>query len=158
MAKIQVKSSDPHICENKNAKKNFNFIEKVEAGIVLSGTEAKSIRNGDVHINDSYGIIEGEEAYLIKMHIAPYSHGNRENHEPLRKRKLLLHKHQIRKLIGTVVEKGLSLVPIRLYWVKGRVKVELALAKGKTKDDQRQSIRKREAKREMDKAMKRSRR
>ena len=89
------------------------------------------------------------------MHIGPYSHGNRENHEPFRKRKLLLHKHEIRKLIGAVVEKGFTLIPIRLFWSKGRVKVELALAKGKTKGDRREDVKKRDAKREIDHAVKR---
>ncbi len=146
------------ICVNKHAARDFALHERFEAGLVLSGTEVKSIRAGGVHLSDSYANIEHEEAFLHNMEIAPYSHGNRFNHEPRRKRKLLLHKHEIRKLIGSVVEKGFTLVPVRLFWVKGRVKVELALAKGKTKGDRREDIKRRDAKREMDKASKRSRR
>jgi SsrA-binding protein len=148
---------DPLICSNKNASRNYVLMDRFEAGIVLQGTEVKSIRNGNVHINDAYGLLEKSEVYLLNMHIGPYSHGNRYNHEPLRNRKLLLHSHEIRKLIGAVVEKGFTLVPTRLFWVKGRVKVELALAKGKTKGDKRQDIKKRDARREMDYAAKRPR-
>lgn len=147
-----------HIAENKSARRNYELLEKVEAGIVLQGTEVKSIRQGGVNINDSYGIIEHEEIYLIKMNIPVYAHGNRFNHEPTRRRKLLLHKRQITKLIGEVVEKGKTLVPVRLYWAKGNVKVELAVARGKTKGDQRDTIKKREADRDISKAMKRDRR
>ena len=150
------KAADALICENKNAFRNYNLLERFEAGMVLQGTEVKAIRQGGVHINDAYGMIEKEEVWLHQMHIAPYSHGNRYNHEPLRKRKLLLKKNEIRKLIGAVVEKGFTLVPVRLFWVKGRVKVELALAKGKTKGDRREDIKKRDTQREIDNAMKRS--
>ncbi len=149
--------AEAHICDNKNARRNYELFEKFDAGIVLQGTEVKSIRAGTVHINDAYGTIEGSEAWLLRMHIGPYSHGNRANHEPLRKRKLLLHGHEIRKLIGAVVEKGFTLVPLRLHWIKGRVKVELALGRGKSKGDRRESIKKRDASREIDKAVKRTR-
>jgi SsrA-binding protein len=125
---------------------------------VLQGTEVKAIRNGTAHINDSYAMLERNEVWLHSMHIGPYSHGNRFNHEPLRKRKLLLHKQEIRKLIGSVVEKGFALIPIRLFYVKGRVKVEMALAKGKTKGDRREDVKQRDSQREMDTAMKRSKR
>lgn len=152
------KDTSSQICVNKNAARNYVLHERFEAGLVLTGTEVKSIRAGGVHISDSYANIENGEAFLHNMEIAPYSHGNRFNHEPRRKRKLLLHKHEIRKLIGSVVEKGFTLVPVRLFWSKGRTKVELALAKGKTKGDRRESIKQRDAKREMDKAAKRSRR
>jgi SsrA-binding protein len=157
MAEAQKKQAESHITTNKNATRNFHLLDRYEAGMVLQGTEVKSIRGGNVHINDAYGDIEGEQVYLLHMHVAPYSHGNRANHEPLRKRKLLLHRDEIRKLIGAVVEKGFTLVPTRLYWLKGRVKVELALAKGKTKGDRREDIKKRDAKREMDTALKRKR-
>lgn len=151
----QKPSSSSHISENKNARRNYELLEVVEAGLVLTGTEVKSIRAGGVHMNDAYGIVDGGEVYLVKMQIAPYSHGNIYNHDPFRKRKLLLHKHQIRKLIGSVTEKGHTIVPVRLYWVKGRAKVELALARGKTKGDRRDSVKKRDAAREMDQAKKR---
>ena len=147
--------SESQICQNKNASRNFQLLEKFHAGMALVGTEVKSIRQGNVHINDAYGIVENAEVFLMNMHIGPYTHGNRFNHEPLRKRKLLLHKQEIRKLIGAVVEKGFALVPVRLFWEKGRVKVELALAKGKTKGDRREDIKNRDAKREMDIAIKR---
>jgi len=143
------------ICSNKNASRNFHLTEKFEAGMVLQGTEVKSIRAGNVHIHDAYGAVGHGEVFLLHMHIGPYSHGNRYNHEPLRTRKLLLNRTEIRKLIGAVVEKGFTLVPVKLYWVKGRVKIELALAKGKTKGDRRQDIKKRDAKREIDTALKR---
>lgn len=145
------------ICTNKNASRNFNLLERFEAGLVLQGTEVKAIRQGGVHINDAYGTLENGEVFLHQMNIAPYSHGNRYNHEPLRKRKLLLNKNEIRKLIGAVVEKGFTLVPVRLFWVKGRAKVELALAKGKTKGDRREDIKSRDAQREIDVARKRTR-
>jgi SsrA-binding protein len=151
------KESSALICANKNASRNYSLSERFEAGMVLRGTEVKSIREGGVHINDAYGTIEHDEIYLLNMHVGPYSHGNVFNHEPLRKRKLLLHGREIRKLIGAVVEKGFTLVPVKLYWVKGRVKVELALAKGKTKGDRREDVKKRTATREMDMARKRAR-
>lgn len=151
------KGSSAEICVNKNAGRNYHLFERFEAGIVLQGTEVKSVRDHGVHINEAYGGIENSEVFIHKMNISPYKYGNRFNHEPLRKRKLLLHKQEIRKLIGAVVEKGFTLVPIRLFWVKGRVKVELALAKGKTKGDRREDIKKRDAKREVQKALKRGR-
>lgn len=153
----RAQAGDSLICANKNASRGFHLYEKFEAGMVLRGTEVKSIRAGNVHIHDAYGTIEKGEVMLQHMNIGPYSHGNRYNHEPLRTRKLLLHRGEIRKLIGAVVEKGFTLVPLRLYWVKGRVKVELALAKGKTKGDRRQDIKKRDTQREIDTALKRRR-
>lgn len=143
------------IASNKNAGRSFSLLERFDAGLVLVGTEVKSIRQNGANVNDAYGLVEGEEIYLINMDISPYSHGNRFNHEPRRKRKLLLHKHEIRKLIGAVVEKGLTLIPVKLFWSKGRVKVELALAKGKTKGDRREDVKRRTANREIDQAVKR---
>lgn len=145
------------IAENKNAFRNYHLFERFEAGIVLKGTEVKSIRNGGLQIRDAYANIQNSEVYLQNMNISPYSHGNRFNHDPLRPRKLLLHKQEIRKLIGSVVEKGFTLVPIRLFWLKGRVKVELALAKGKTKSDRREDIKRRDAQREINFALKKRR-
>jgi len=156
-AKDKKAAAAAHICDNKNASRNFNLLDRFEAGLVLQGTEVKSIRQGNVHINDSYGLLDKAAVYLLNMHIGPYSHGNRYNHDPVRKRKLLLHGNEIRKLIGAITEKGFTLVPVRLYWVKGRVKVELALAKGKTKGDRREDIRRRDAVREIDVALKRGR-
>lgn len=150
------KAESSLICANKNASRNFNLLDRFDGGLVLQGTEVKSIRAGNVHINDAYAMLERNEVFLHSMHIGPYSHGNRFNHEPLRKRKLLLHRHEIRKLIGAVVEKGFTLIPVKLFWSKGRVKVELALAKGKTKGDRREDVKRRDAKREIDTAIKRS--
>lgn len=151
------KAGSATICLNKNASRNYHLSERYEAGMVLQGTEVKSIRNGSVHINDAYAIFEGAELYLNQMSISPYSHGNRYNHEPLRRRKLLLHKQELNKLMGAVIEKGYTLVPTRLYWVKGRVKIELALGKGKTKGDKREDVKRRDAQREIDTAVKRKR-
>jgi SsrA-binding protein len=155
MAKKEDSKTSSLICANKNASRNYHLLEQFEAGMVLQGTEVKAIRQGNVHINDAYATVERGEVFLTQMHIGPYSHGNRANHEPLRKRKLLLHRHEIRKLIGAVVEKGFTLVPVRLFWEKGRVKVELALSKGKTKGDRRQDVKQKDAKREIDNAVKR---
>lgn len=145
------------ISSNKNASRNYDLSERFECGVVLSGTEVKSIRNGGVQINDSYGVFERSELFLINMNIAPYSHGNRSNHEPLRRRKLLLHRRELNKLMGSVIEKGFTLVPTKLYWVKGRVKIEIALGKGKNKGDKREDVKRRDAQREIDKAVKRKR-
>lgn len=144
------------ICSNKNAQRNYHLTDRYEAGIVLTGTEVKSIRKGDVNINDAYAAFENSELFLVQMHISPYSHGNRSNHVPLRKRKLLLHKRELGKLIGSVVEKGLTLVPVQLYWKKGNVKVELALGKGKNKGDKREDIKSRDAEREIAGVLKKS--
>src|SRR5579883_1724056 len=157
MAEKDSKKPSREIASNKNASRNYHLTDRYEAGLVLQGTEVKSIRNGGAHLNDSYAEIEKGEVFLLNMNISPYTHGNRFNHEPLRKRKLLLHRQEIRKLIGAVVEKGFTLVPVRLFWDKGRVKVELALAKGKTKGDKREDIKSRDARREMDTALKRRR-
>lgn len=157
MSKSENKDTSSLITTNKNASRNFHLLERFEAGIVLTGTEVKSIRASGVQINDAYGVIENNEVYLIHMHIAPYSHGNQFNHEPRRKRKLLLHRAEIRKLVGAVVEKGFTLVPVRLFWSKGRAKVELALAKGKAKGDKREDVKRRDANREIDRAVRRSR-
>lgn len=145
------------ITENKNAFRNYELHERFEAGLVLQGTEVKSIRSGGANINDAFGILEGSEVWLLKMNIAPYSHGNINNHDPFRKRKLLLNKNEIRKLIGAIVEKGFTLVPIRMFWSKGRAKIEVALGKGKTKGDRRESSKKREAQREIGMAKRKSR-
>lgn len=151
------KKSDPLICANKNANRNYHLMDRFEAGLVLTGTEVKSIRAGNCHINDAYAYPNGLELYLSNMHVAPYTHGNRSNHDPLRRRKLLLHRRELNKLIASTIEKGLTIVPTRLYWVKGRVKAELALAKGKDKGDKRDDVKRRDAQREIDTATKRRR-
>ncbi|HHW14812.1 MAG TPA: SsrA-binding protein SmpB [Firmicutes bacterium] len=137
------------VATNRQARHEYFILETLEAGIVLTGTEIKSVRAGRVNLKDSFAKVEGAEVFLHNLHISPYAYGNRENHEPLRTRKLLLHKAEILRLIGKTREKGLTLIPLRLYLdVHGRAKVELALAKGKHVWDKREAIAEREARRE----------
>lgn len=140
------------ITENRQARHEYFIKETYEAGLVLTGTEVKSIRNGRVNLKDSFVRIDNGEAFVHQMHISPYEQGNRFNHDPLRERKLLLHKGEINKLFGVTREKGLSLIPLKLYFLKGRVKMELALAQGKKLHDKRATIAEKTAKREMEKA------
>lgn len=139
---------------NKKARFEFDIIETIEAGIVLTGTEVKSIRRRKVSINDSYARIKKGEVFLINMNIAPYEMGNRFNHDPERERKLLLHRQEIKRLTGKLKEKGFSLIPLKVYFSKGKVKVLLGLGKGKAKYDKRHAIQKRDADRELRRAMK----
>ncbi|MFN7685158.1 MAG: SsrA-binding protein SmpB [Oligoflexia bacterium] len=146
------------IATHPTARSDYFIEETVEAGIMLTGTEVKSIRAQSPSLKDSFVDVTPEhEAWLLQAHIAPYAHGNINNHEPLRRRKLLLHKHQINRLFGAVTQDGMTIIPLRMYYKKGRVKLELALAKGKKKHDKREDIKKRSAEREMDFARKRSR-
>lgn len=140
---------------NRAASHNYFLFDKYEAGIELRGTEVKSIREGRSNLKDSYGQVKNQEVWLQNCHISPYSHGNRQNHDPLRPRKLLLHKNEIRRLIGKTVERGFTLVPLRLYLKKGRIKCEIALAKGKHTHDKRESIKRKESEREARAAMRR---
>ncbi len=142
------------VCTNRKAHRDYFILDRYEAGMVLTGTEVKSLRDGKANLKDSYASLKREELYLYNMHISPYTHGNITNHEPTRTRKLLMHKKEIRRLIGKIREKSLSLIPITVYFVRGRAKVELALAKGKRQYDKRQDIKKREETREIEKAMK----
>ena len=146
------------IATNRKAHFNYEILERYEAGLSLVGSEVKSLREGKANLSDAYAIIRNDEAFLLNCHINPYSHANLLNHEPLRTRKLLLHKHEIQKLIGKTQEKGLTLIPLRLYFKKGKAKVELGVAKGKKLYDKRETIKRREINREMEKAMKRGRR
>jgi SsrA-binding protein len=153
-----VKSERPHdrdIAVNRRARHEFHIEETVEAGIVLLGSEIKSLRAGKANLKDSYGRIERDEVWLSNAHISPYGPASQFGHEPTRTRKLLLHREEIARLTGKVKERGLTLVPLRLYFKNGRAKVELALARGKKQHDKRDSIREREVRREMDRAMKR---
>ena len=118
------------ICQNKKARHNYSIEDTYQAGIALVGTEVKSLREGRANLGDSYGKIKNGEVFLVDAHISPYSHANRFNHDPLRTRKLLLHKKEIRRLIGKVQEKGFTLIPLRLYFSNGKAKVEMGLAKG----------------------------
>ena len=143
------------IATNRKAFHDYFVLQKLEAGIALTGTEVKSLRDGKVNLKDSYIDFDHGEAYLIGAHISPYSHGNRENHDPERKRKLLLHRREIDRLFGQVVEKGLTIVPLRLYFKSGRVKAEIAVVRGKKLFDKRESEKRRELDREAEAAMKR---
>ncbi|HEY3368123.1 MAG TPA: SsrA-binding protein SmpB [Symbiobacteriaceae bacterium] len=141
------------ISENRKARHDYFVEESFEAGIALQGTEVKSCRGGRVNLRDGYAQVENGEIFLVNVHISPYEQGNRNNHEPLRKRKLLMHRDEIRRLFAKVREKGYTLVPLRLYFKKGRVKVELALAKGKHSYDKRDDVAARDVEREMARAM-----
>jgi SsrA-binding protein len=142
--------TDHTIAVNRRARYEYAIEETVEAGIVLTGTEIKSIRAGHVNLAEAYARIEHGEAWLIGAHIAPYDQGNRNNHEPRRTRKLLLHRTQIAELMGLTGQKGLTLVPMRLYLRGGRAKLELAVAKGKKAHDKRRSIAERDMRRELE--------
>src|ERR1017187_6724684 len=142
---------------NRIASHNYFLLEKFEAGVVLTGTEVKSIRGGLANFKDSYGLVKDDAVWLLNAHIGPYEHGNIFNHAPLRTRKLLMHREEIRKLIGKTQQKGLTLIPTRLYFKNGRVKVELALAKGKQLWDKRETERRRTADKEAREAVSRSR-
>ena len=143
------------VATNRKAYHDYFIEDKLEAGVVLRGTEVKSLREGRVNLMDSYASVDDGEIYLHHCHISPYSHGNIMNHDPLRKRKLLLHRKEINKLIGNTQLKGLTLVPLRIYFSKrGHAKVELGLAKGKKQHDRRESIKAREAGHEVQRAIK----
>lgn len=137
------------IARNKRARFDYHLLETFEAGIVLSGTEVKSLRNGKANITDAYGIVRDGEIFLLNAHISPYEKGGYVNHEPTRSRKLLLHRREIRRLIGSVERQGLTLVPLELYFKDGKAKVALALAKGKKLHDKRDTEKQRDAEREM---------
>ncbi len=142
---------------NRSASHNYFLLEKFEAGIALRGTEVKSIRNGRANLKDAYGLVKDGELWLINAHIGEYDHGNIFNHEPLRTRKLLVHRSELNKLIGKTQQKGLTLIPTRLYFRNGRVKVEIALAKGKQMWDKRETERRKTADKEAREAIARSR-
>ena len=143
------------IATNRQARYRYHFLETWEAGLVLLGTEVKALREGKAQIKDGYATVRDTEVWLHNVHIPPYGPASRENHEPERSRKLLMHRREIERLIGKTREKGLTLVPTRLYFRDGRVKVEIALAKGKDVGDKRQTIKEREMKREMERAIRR---
>jgi SsrA-binding protein len=146
------------VADNRKALHDYTVIETFEAGVALLGTEVKSIRGGSVNLRDSYARIDRGEIWLLNLHIGPYSHAGYATHEDRRQRKLLLHAHEIRKLTGKVAEKGLTLVPLQMYFKNGRVKLALALAKGKQAHDKRETIKRREIERETRAAVKARRR
>ena len=143
-----VASGDRDAAQNRRAAHDFFLLEKFEAGVALRGTEVKSIREGKANLKDAYGLVKDGEAFLLNMHIGPYSHGNIANHDETRTRKLLLHRDEVRKLMSKTQVKGHTLIPTRLYFRNGRVKCELALAKGKQDWDKRETEKRREADRD----------
>jgi SsrA-binding protein len=152
--KTERELAQTNIAENRKAYHDYHLLETFEAGIVLLGTEVKAIREGRVNLRDSFARLDGDEAYLHNVNISPYSHRGYAAHEPLRRRKLLLHRDEIRKLVGKTVEKGMTLVPVRMYFKNGRVKVAIALAKGKKEYDKRETIKRRDTDRETRAAVK----
>jgi len=142
---------------NRNASHNYFLLEKFETGIMLTGTEVKAIRSGKANLKDSYGLVKDGELWLLNCHISPYEHGSYANHASLRTRKLLVHAEEIRKLFGKMQQRGLTLIPTRMYFKNGRVKVELAIAKGKQQWDKRETERRRTADKEARDAIARSR-
>ena len=145
--------SDSVLAVNRRASREYELLEKLEVGVALTGTEVKSAKAGRVNLKDAYGLVKGGEVWLLNCHISPFSHGNWTNHEPLRMRKLLLHRSEIRRLIGRTTEKGQTLVPTRMYLKNGRIKCELALAKGRKTYDKREQERRRTIDREARKAV-----
>jgi len=141
------------IAQNRRARYEYEIIDTWEAGLVLTGTEVKALREGKANLSDAYGIVKDGEVYLLNLHISPYERGGYVNHEPTRTRKLLLHRSEMRKMIGAVERQGLTLVPLELYFKKGRAKLALALARGKKVHDKRADTRKREDQRAMARAM-----
>jgi SsrA-binding protein len=141
------------ITSNRKARRDYFILDTFEAGLVLTGTEVKSLRAGKASLAEAYARLKDDELWLVGAHIPEYTHGNRENHDPTRPRKLLLHRREIDKIRSQVEEKGLTLVPLRLYWKAGRCKLEFALGRGKKQWDKRDDTAKREAQREMDRAL-----
>ncbi len=142
------------VATNRKARHEYEIIETMEAGIALTGTEIKSVREGKVSLKEGFAIIKDGEVWLMDVHIAPYTHGHRDNHDPRRPRKLLLHRREIDRLQGKLQEKGWTLVPLKMYLKNNRAKVELALVRGKKKYDKRKAIAKRDAERELQRALK----
>lgn len=142
------------ICENRKARHDYVIEDVLEAGLALKGSEVKSLRAGRANLKDSYADIRDHEVYLVGTHISPYDPASHLNHDPERERKLLLHKKEIGRLVGKVNERGLTLIPLKMYFKRGKAKVELALAKGKRSYDKRETIKRKEAQREMERAIK----
>ena len=151
------KRAERLLADNRKAHHDYHILHTYEAGIVLLGTEVKSIREGRVNLRDSFARVEGGEVFIYNIHVSPYSHRGYADHEPTRRRKLLLHKGEIRRLIGKTVERGMTLVPVRMYLKNGRVKVVVGVAKGKKTYDKRETIRRGEAERETRRAIKQRR-
>lgn len=141
------------VATNRKARHDYFLLETLEAGIALQGSEIKSIRAGQISLKEAYIRVDGEQAWLVNAHVAPYDPASRENHDPLRDKKLLLHKKEIKKLWDEVRQKGTTIIPLRVYLSRGRAKVEIAVAKGKRKYDKRQDLKKKDAQREIDRVL-----
>ena len=155
MTKQSSSSAEPErnsLARNKRALHDYHVVETWEAGLMLTGTEIKSLRTGQANMSDSYGVVRDGEVFLLNLHIPPYEQGNQFNHEPTRTRKLLLHKKEIKRMIGAVERQGLTLIPLELYFKRGKAKVALALGKGKKLHDKRADEKKRDDQREMARA------
>lgn len=145
------------VSTNRKAYHDYFIEETYEAGITLLGTEVKSLREGKANLKDSYALIKGNEIFLLNCHISPYSHGNIQNHDPLRTRKLLLHRKEINKLWGELTQKGLTLIPLKIYFKKGKAKVEIGLCKGKKQYEKREVLKEKEARREIERHLRKHR-
>lgn len=146
-------TAEKPVCQNKRARINYFIDETYEAGIVLVGTEVKALRDGRANLKDSYAMIRDDELFLYGLHISPYTHGNRANHDPLRIRKLLLHKREIRRLYGKSQERGLALIPLRMYFRNGKIKVEIGVGRGKKLYDKREDIKLKEDRRAIERGL-----
>jgi SsrA-binding protein len=153
MAKTDAPPDQQSIARNRRARHEYHILETWEAGIALTGTEVKSLRNGKANLTDAFGVVKDGEVYLLNLHIAPYEQASIFNHEPTRTRKLLLHRREIRRLIGSVERQGLTLVPLELYFKRGKAKITLALGRGKKQHDKRDDEKRREDERDMARAM-----
>ena len=151
----RVEGDEKVVAQNRRARHDYEILDTLEAGIVLSGTEVKSLRGGKASLAESYASIENDEAWVLQLHIPPYEQGNRFNPDPVRKRKLLLHRAEVDELERAVAQKGLTLIPLKLYFTRGRAKLLLGVARGKKTHDKRHAIAERDAKREMDRAKRR---
>ena len=156
MAEASATSGDKLVAQNRKASHDYAILDTVEAGLVLAGTEVKSLRTGKASLQESWATIENGEAWVMQLHIPPYEQGNRWNLDPVRKRKLLLHRSEIEKLRKALEQKGHTLVPLKLYFTKGRAKLLLGVGRGKKSHDKREAIAERDAKREMDRARRRA--
>ena len=148
-------SGEKIIAQNKTARLNYFIDDTYEAGIALVGTEVKALREGKANLKDSYAMVKDGEVFIHEMHISPYTYGNRQNHDPLRVRKLLLHKGEIKRLYGKSRERGLALIPLKLYFKSGKVKIEIGVGRGKKHYDKRESLRVKEDRREIERGMRR---
>jgi len=154
MSEVEARAGDRVVAQNRKARHEYHVLDTWETGIVLQGTEVKSLRDGKANLKDAFARVDGGEMWLYNMHISPYEQGNRFNHDPLRPRKLLLHRNEIRKLIGQVEQKGLTLVPLDVHFTRGKAKVKLALVRGKQLHDKRDTLRERDQQREIQRGLK----